>query len=181
MTLLKSILRIYTHQQVAQHKKTTIALFRNCAFVKLSDEERNELEGLLTYVSRWGWFYGRIYKFFFELLGNNLVESFSEVYEPNELSISQRRGIITLRPKEDGYLLDLWNWQPITVLNVDCKRATKAIAWRIEASLPKLINSDQTGFIKGRHIGKNIRLIIDIMEYTCNEISSFNNKSCTYN
>ena len=46
------------------------------------------------------------------------------------------------------------------------KIATKAIAKRLEASLPKLINHDQTGFIKGRYIGENIRLIIDVMEYT---------------
>ena len=73
------------------------------------------------------------YKFFFELLGHNLVESFNEAYEANELSISQRRGIITLIPKEDGSLLDLSNWRPITLLNVDCSIATKAIAKRIEA------------------------------------------------
>ena len=36
----------------------------------------------------------------------------------------------------------------------------------MEASLPKLINSDQTGFIKACYIEENIRLIIDIMEYT---------------
>ena len=106
------------------------------------------------------------YKFFFELLGHNLVESFNEAYEANELSISQRRGIITLIPKKHGSHSDLSNWRPITLLNVNCKIATKAMAKRIEASLPKLINSDQTGFIKGRYIGENIRLIIDIMEYT---------------
>ena len=32
--------------------------------------------------------------------------------------------------------------------------------------LPKIINSDQKGLIKGRYIGENIRLISDIMEYT---------------
>ena len=48
--------------------------------------------------------------FFFELLGHNHVESFNEAYEANELSISQRRGIITLIPKEDGSPLDLSNW-----------------------------------------------------------------------
>jgi len=78
----------------------------------------------------------------------------------NELSISQRRGVITLIPKEEESLLDLSNWRPITLLNVDCKITT-----RIEASLSKLINSDQTGFIKGRYIGENIRLTIDTMEY----------------
>ena len=29
-----------------------------------------------------------------------------------------------------------------------------------------LINKDQTGFIKGRYIGENIRLIYDLMNYT---------------
>ena len=32
--------------------------------------------------------------------------------------------------------------------------------------LPKIINSDQKGLIKGRYIGETIRLISDIMEYT---------------
>ena len=32
--------------------------------------------------------------------------------------------------------------------------------------LPKIINSDQTGFINGRYIGENIRLICDIVDYT---------------
>jgi hypothetical protein len=32
-------------------------------------------------------------------------------------------------------------------------------------SLPTLINNDQTGFIAGRYIGENIRLLFDIMEY----------------
>ena len=63
-------------------------------------------------------------------------------------------------------MLDLSNWRPITLLNVDCKIATKAIAKRLDASLPKLINHDQTRFIKGRYIGENIILTIDAMEYT---------------
>jgi len=48
-------------------------------------------------------------------------------------------------------------------LNDDSKIATKAIAKRarLEALLRKLVNPDQTGFIKGRYIGENIRLIID--------------------
>jgi len=32
--------------------------------------------------------------------------------------------------------------------------------------LPRLIHSEQTGFIKGRFIGQNIRLFNDLMEYT---------------
>ena len=57
-------------------------------------------------------------------------------------------------------------WRPITLLNVDYKIASKAIAKRIEHMLPSLIHPDQTGFVKGRYIGENIRLISDIMEQT---------------
>ena len=65
---------------------------------------------------------------------------------------------LSLTPKEDGSVLELQNWRPITLLNVDCKIATQATAKRIEPYLPTLIHSDQTGFIKGRYIGENICL-----------------------
>jgi len=80
--------------------------------------------------------------------------------------VSQRRGTITLTPKEDGSLLDFSNWRPITLLNVDFKIAAKAIAKRFEPILTVLIHPDQTGFVKGRYIGENIRLINDITEIT---------------
>jgi len=88
------------------------------------------------------------YKYFVGLLGEDLVASYNAAYDANELSISQRRGVITLIPKDDGSLLELSNWRPITLLNVDCKGATKVIAKRIESLLPNLVHSDQTGFIK---------------------------------
>ena len=49
---------------------------------------------------------------------------------------------------------------------MDYKIASKAIARRIEPILSKLVHPDQTGFINGRCIGENIRLISDIMEQT---------------
>ena len=36
----------------------------------------------------------------------------------------------------------------------------------MEPFLKKLIHPDQTGFIKGRYIGQNIRLLNDLMSYT---------------
>ena len=91
--------------------------------------------------------------------------SFLYWLDDGSLSISQRRGIITLIPKADGDLKELSNWRPISLLNIDYKILTKALAKRIEKHLPKLINSDQTRFVKGRYIGQNIRLLSDIMEY----------------
>ena len=96
-----------------------------------------------------------------------LVESLNAAYENEQLSISQGRGIITLIPKEESSLSELKNWRPITLLSVDYKIASKAIAnIRIEPMLPSLIHPDQTGFVKGRYIGENIRLIADVMEQT---------------
>ena len=74
-----------------------------------------------------------------------------------EISVSQRRGVITLLTKEDSNLLLLSNWRPITLLNTDYKIASKVLVKRIESVVPSIIHPDQTGFMKGRYIGQNIR------------------------
>ena len=51
------------------------------------------------------------------------------------------------------------------MLNVDYKIATKAIANRVKKVLPKIIHNSQTGFLKGRYIGENIRQIFETLEY----------------
>ena len=48
-------------------------------------------------------------------------------------------------------------------MNVDYKILTKIIAKRIKKVLPKIINPNQTGYVKGCFIGENIRLIQDVM------------------
>ena len=95
----------------------------------------------------------KFYSKFFDLIGNDLVESLIAAYENKQLSVLQRRGIITLIPKEESSLLELKNWILITLLNVDYKTASKAIAKGIEPMLPLLIHLDQTGFVKYRYIG----------------------------
>ena len=103
---------------------------------------------------------------FFELLASDLVESLNTAYSREELSISQRMGVVTLIPKADSDILKLTNWRPITLLNVDYKIASRAIATRIQKVLPQLIHTDQTGFMKDRFIGQNIRLLCDLLEQT---------------
>ena len=58
------------------------------------------------------------------------------------------------------------NWRPLTLINCDYKIASKAIASRIKTFLPKLISDDQTGFLKGRCISENIRLLDIVIKYT---------------
>ena len=106
------------------------------------------------------------YEAFLDLLGGNLLDCYNEAFYEEQLSISQRRGIISLIPKGDENLNEITCWRPITLLNVDYKILARIIATRIEPSLPSLIHSDQTGFIKGRYIGQNIRLLDGLMNFT---------------
>ena len=55
------------------------------------------------------------------------------------------------------------------MLNVIYKIGSSCIANRIKKVLPQLINEDQTGFLPGRYIGDNLRLIYDIMDYLKDE------------
>ena len=71
----------------------------------------------------------------------------------------------TYSKKEHRTILYKKNWRPITLLNADYKIAAKAIANLIKTVLSKLINNDQTGFMKGQFIGENIRLIDGIIQY----------------
>ena len=107
----------------------------------------------------------KIYESFYDLIWRDLLVSYEAGFQNGSLSISQRRGIITFIPKADGDLKELSNWRPISLLNIDYKILTKALAKRRENYLQELINSDQTGFVKGRYIGQIIRLLSDIMEY----------------
>ena len=105
------------------------------------------------------------YEAFFDLLGKYLLNSYNEAFNRGSLSVSQKRGTTTLIPEGDENLSDLKNWRPISLLNIDYKILSKALAKRMEQYLPKLIHSDQTGFVNGRYIGQNIRLLSDIMDF----------------
>ena len=76
-----------------------------------------------------------------------------------------KRGIITLLPKKDKPTDVLNNLRPVTLLNVDYKIATKVIANRLAKVLPDIICPNQTGYVKNRYIGENVRLIADIIDY----------------
>ena len=69
-------------------------------------------------------------------------------------------------PKENKNRHFLKNWRPITLLNTVYKIASGSIADRIKKVLSKLISTNQTGFIEGRFIGENTRLMYDIMQFT---------------
>ena len=105
------------------------------------------------------------YRFFWPDICHDLLASYNFAFQHGTLSISQRRGMISLIPKKSKDKTLLENLRPISLLNVDYKILTKVITKRIEKVLPTLINSDQTGYVKGRYIGENVRLIYDVIHY----------------
>ena len=109
------------------------------------------------------------YKIFWKDISTLVVSALNYAFESGCLSITQRRGVIKLIPKKDAELYYIKNWRLITLLNTDYKIAAKALANRIKSVLPSIINNDQTGFMKNRFIGENIRLIDCIIQYAAKE------------
>jgi hypothetical protein len=111
-------------------------------------------------------FSAEFYKMFWKKIGIFVIRALNEAFTNGNLSITQTHGIIICIPKGDKSRLFLQNWRPITLLNTVYKIGSGVIANRLKLYMNKLISNDQTGFIKGRYIGENTRLIYDIMHYT---------------
>ena len=105
-------------------------------------------------------------KFIWPNISSDLVAAFNEAHELGSLSISQRQAVITLVEKKGKDRTYIRNWRPISLLNTDYKIASKALANRLIPLLPKLIHSDQTGYVTGRNMSDTLRSILDIMTYT---------------
>ena len=105
------------------------------------------------------------YKTFWNEIKYLLCSVYNECFERNILPHSMRRSVITLLPKKGKNLLYLKNWRPISLLNNDYKILAKILSFRMKKVLSPLISHDQCGFLKGRFIGENIRLFIDIQNY----------------
>ena len=56
------------------------------------------------------------------------------------------------------------NWRPISLLNVDLKMISKALSEKLKKLLQDLISSQQTLYVKNRHISASGRLISNVIE-----------------
>ena len=99
------------------------------------------------------------YRGFWHLVGKCLVDALNCAHEKGQLSNSQKQAMITLLEKKDKDRRFIKNWRPISLINVDVKIASKAIARRLELILPNLIHNNQNGFITERSILDGVRTI----------------------
>ena len=87
---------------------------------QISQEYDLSLEELLTTIKSFennkspgdDGFTKEFYETFFDLVGKHLLNSYNEAFHNGQLSISQRRGVITLIPKEDSEkTLSFWTFR----------------------------------------------------------------------
>ena len=93
----------------------------------------------------------------------------NEGFARGTLSVTQSQGVLSILPKGDKPREFLKNWRPIALLNTSYKLLSSCIANRLKSVLHFLIHENQKGFMKGRYIGENTRLIYDVLYETQNK------------
>ena len=101
---------------------------------------------------------------FWDVLGPDLVSVLNSCLDSGSLALSQRRGIISLSFKK-GDRLHPHNSQPITLLNVDYKLASRAIAGQLLKVIHLVVAKEQRCGVPGRFTGENVALLRDVADY----------------
>ena len=118
------------------------------------------------------------FEHFWEEMGGLITNYINDAFR-NGFFINQRRGVVTLIPKK-GEQSELTNKRPICLLDVIYKMVAKVVAYRIGLVIDQLISPEQTGFVKGRYIGENVRLISDVIDYCLMDNSEGIIMACDY-
>ena len=105
----------------------------------------------------WKVFWGRIKELYWRVIVNSIREGC--------LHQTAHQGIISLLEKVGKEILRLKNWRPLTLLNVDNKIFSKAMAIWLQKAQTLLINAEQTGFVKNQHLATNIIKIMEVMHH----------------
>lgn len=111
-------------------------------------------------------FNASFYKFFWSELKQLITAAAKEMFEEGKIPLDIKASITILLPKKGKDRSRLASLRPISLLNTVYKMITKVIARRIGLVIRQVVNEDQSGFLKGRFIGENGRLIIDVMNDT---------------
>ncbi|KAI3352103.1 hypothetical protein L3Q82_020914 [Scortum barcoo] len=103
------------------------------------------------------------YKAFWDILAADILDVFNESLTYGSMPVSCRRAVLTLLQKK-GNLQDIKNWRPVSLLCVDYKLLSKALANRLREAMEQVIHRDQTYCVPGRSMVDNVYLIRDVLE-----------------
>ena len=88
---------------------------------------------------------------------------YNDCFDNNILPLSMRRSIISLIHKK-GDKTDIENYRPMSLTNTDYRILTFVLAIRLQKVIKDIVSPDQVAYIKGRFIGTNIRLVLDLFD-----------------
>ena len=108
-----------------------------CALKNMKEKKSPGIDGIPA----------EFYKTFWNLIGEFLISVYNEAYARGELPYSMNRSIISLLFKK-GEKNNIKNYRPISLTNIDYKILTHIITNRIHIVLSKLINTEQTAYVK---------------------------------
>jgi hypothetical protein len=95
-------------------------------------------------------------------LKEDVLATFDDFHK-GQLNIQRLNyGVITLVPKAKETNI-IKQYRPICLLNVDYKWLTKALTSRLTPIAKKIIDPNQTGFIKGRNILEGVVILHEVL------------------
>ena len=145
----------------------------------LTHEQKTECEGILTEAELRAALFSlkndtapgpngysaEFFKFFWDELKDIFLSMVQEVQTAGKAKQSFKKSVTILIPKRNKDQRFIENFRLVSLLYVTYKIYTKAIALRLNKVMKHCIGDDQTGFIKGRYIGENVRLMLDIRDH----------------
>ena len=135
-------------------KELTKEELKNALFTSMKEGKAPGNDGLTS----------GLYRAIWDKVDNLFFEATKEALEKGTLTTTQRQSIIRLIEKKGKNREEIKNWRPISLINVDTKIIAKAIANRLKKTIQDIIGKEQTGFLKNRYIGENIRLTEYLIE-----------------
>ena len=109
-------------------------------------------------------FPAEFYVKFWDIQGDDIVVVLNFCFSSGYLTGIQRRGVISLSFKK-GDSLDPCDWSPISLLNVDYKVASRAIAGRLLKVIHLVVGPDQSCGVPGRYIGDSVAFLRDVVSF----------------
>lgn len=94
------------------------------------------------------------YEKFWQWVGEDVVEVMKKIMEGGELGEEFAMGVVIFLG--EGQKEILWNWRPITLLNVDYKLLAKIVPRRRGESLLQVVSKEQTCAVAGRSISQTL-------------------------
>lgn len=106
------------------------------------------------------------YKAFWPQIEPLFMPMITDFVQNGTLPETLKIAAISLIHKKDKDASECSSFRPISLLPVDFKIISKLIARRLENLLPKLINPDQSGFVKTRNEFDNVRRLLNIIDHS---------------